>query len=80
MLSSRHTAANNSQAETMAKQAADHHRKAAEHHAHLAHGYSSQAIHHGTDAAKAHGEHHGEAEQIMKDGGRAWLLNPCSLR
>ena len=70
----------------MAKQAADHHKKAGEyhekaaHHAHLAQGHSQQAIHHGTDAAKAHGEHHGVAEQIMKDGGRVWLLKPWSLR
>jgi hypothetical protein len=63
----------------MAQQAADHHKKAAQH-AHLAHGYSQQATQHGTDAAKAHGEHHGVAEQIMKDGGRVWLLKPWSLR
>ena len=53
----------------MAKQAVDHHKRASEYHekaasimgtAHLAHGHSQQAIHHGTDAAKAHGEHHGE--------------------
>ena len=43
----------------MAKQATDHHKKAAAHHAHLAHDYSHQAIHHGTDAAKADVEHHG---------------------
>jgi hypothetical protein len=49
----------------MAKQAADHHKKAAEHHekaahhAHLAHGYSQQAIDARTEAAKSHVEHHG---------------------
>jgi hypothetical protein len=58
--------------------AANQHEKAA-HHTHLAHGYSQQAIQHGTDAAKAHVEHHGVAEQIMKDGGRVWLLKPCLL-
>lgn len=70
----------------MAQYAADHHKKAAEHHekaahhARLAQGYSQQATQHGTHAAKAHVEHHGVAEQIMKDGGRVWLLIPCSLR
>jgi hypothetical protein len=70
----------------MAQQPADHHKKAAEHHeksahhAHLAHGYSQQAIHDGTDATKAHIEYHGVAEQIMKDGGNVCLLRPCSLR
>ena len=37
---------------------ANQHEKAA-HHAHLAHGYSQQAIQHGTEAAKSHVEHHG---------------------
>ncbi len=70
----------------MAQQAAAHHKKAVEHHekaahhAHLAQGHSQQATQHGTDAAKAPVEHHGVAEQIMKDGGRVWLLKPCSLR
>lgn len=67
------------------EQAAHHHMEAskhyeahqhaqAAHHAHLAQGHSQQAIHHGTEAAKADGEHHGVAKQIMKDGGRVWLL------
>jgi hypothetical protein len=33
------------------------------HHAHLAQGYSHQAIPHGTDAAKSHVEHHGNKER-----------------
>ena len=49
------------------------------HHAHRAPGYSQQAIHHGTDAAKSDVAHHGNKER-SNERRSVWLLKHCSLR